>query len=148
MVYYRWHPLCGQTLPVYRRMKDRHGEHIFCQLPDNSICSLPAWMFNPECLHFTLGPPLIAVAALEELREVLNMVGMAACDKDLGKPSREAIHEATAQAVAPAAESLTNQLIKGSRSQRRRKRTGTGIGRFTDARRSSTGGAARKRDKR
>jgi len=30
-VYYRWHPLNGQTLPVWRRIRNRQGEHVFCR---------------------------------------------------------------------------------------------------------------------
>jgi hypothetical protein len=41
-VYYRWHPLFGQSLRVHRRMKTRNGEQIFCQLPDSTLCALPS----------------------------------------------------------------------------------------------------------
>jgi len=53
-------------------MRDRHGEHIFCELPDSTICSLPAWVFSSDCASFSVGPPLICTAALLELRNLLN----------------------------------------------------------------------------
>jgi hypothetical protein len=48
-VYYRWHPFFGLSLPIRKRKKDFSGEQIFCHLPDDVICSFPAWMFSPEC---------------------------------------------------------------------------------------------------
>jgi hypothetical protein len=63
-VYYRWHPLFGRTLQVRKHMKNRRGEHIFCELPDGTACSLPMWMFSPDCTRFSLGRPVISVAAL------------------------------------------------------------------------------------
>jgi hypothetical protein len=77
-VYYRWHPLFRQTLRIHKRMKDRHGEHIFCELPDGTICSLPTWMFRSDCLHFPLGSPLISVEALAALRDLIGALRMPA----------------------------------------------------------------------
>jgi hypothetical protein len=71
-VYYRWHPLYGQSLRAWRRMKDRHGEHVFCELPNSTICSLPAWVFSPDCASFLIGTPQICAEALIELRDVLS----------------------------------------------------------------------------
>ena len=71
-VYYRWHPLFGQSLPVQKRQKDRHGEYIFVRLPDDTTCGLPKWMFSCECAEFVIGSPLIAGDALLELRDLLT----------------------------------------------------------------------------
>ena len=71
-VYYRWHPLFRQTLRFHKRMKDRHGERIFCELPDGTICSLPAWMFQLDCLHFSLRRPMVSVAAMAVLRDLIG----------------------------------------------------------------------------
>ena len=71
-VYYRWHPLYGQTLAVWRRTRNRHGEHVFCRLPDDTLCALPVWMFDPACAESTLGPAVIAVDALSALRDLLD----------------------------------------------------------------------------
>src|SRR3954471_10637815 len=73
-VYYRWHPLFRRTLRVHKRMKDRHGEHIFCELPDGTVCSLPSWMFAPECAQLALGPPVVSVEALATLRDFIGIL--------------------------------------------------------------------------
>ena len=138
-MYYRWHPLFGQTLRVIRRVKDRDGEHVQLQLQDHNVsCLLPAWMFSPECLHFTVGPPLISVAALAQLREVLNTVHVPSCDKNAGIPSQETMHEATAQAIEPAIESLPAEPAERSSTQRTTERTGASTGRSTASRGSAT----------
>jgi hypothetical protein len=87
-IYYRWHPLFGRSLRVCRREKKRRGEYIFYQLPDGTICSLPAWMFSPaECAQFSLGSPLIAAEALVQLRDVLDALQVpSGCDKASLKP--------------------------------------------------------------
>src|SRR3954471_23707345 len=71
-VYYRWHPLFRQTLRIHKRMKDRHGEHIFCELPDGTVCSLPTWMVRPACMHCPMGSPLISVGPLAALRDLIG----------------------------------------------------------------------------
>ena len=73
-VYYRWHPLFRQTMRIHKPVKDRHGEHIFCELLDGTICSLPTWMFRPDCMHFPIGSPLISVEALAALRDLIAAV--------------------------------------------------------------------------
>ncbi len=68
--------------------KKRRGEYVFCQLPDGTISSLPAWMFSPECAQLSLGSPLIAVEALLQLRDLLNALQVpSGCDKASLKPS-------------------------------------------------------------
>lgn len=108
-VHYRWHPLFGQVLPVHKRMKDRHGEHIFVELADETICSLPAWMFSPECAIFSVSSPLVAVDALTSLREFLSSLQ---CPNDCAKSSvnptpkeraSEAIDSQKKRATEPAA---------------------------------------------
>ena len=72
---------------VHKRRKDRHGEHIFCQLPNSTIRSLPAWMLSAERTQYSLGPPQIGM----ELRDLQLPSG---CDKASPKPSlRERVDE-------------------------------------------------------
>ena len=52
-------------------MKQRYGERVLCYLPDNTICGLPAWIFNSDCAHLDLGVPLISIEALIELHRLL-----------------------------------------------------------------------------
>jgi hypothetical protein len=72
-VYYRWHPLSGLALPVRRRQQDRNGERLLCQAPDGKLLSLPSWMCDPDCIRFSIGPPLISTDALGQLRALLDM---------------------------------------------------------------------------
>jgi hypothetical protein len=69
-------------------MKNRCGEHIFCELPDGTICSLPMWMFSPDCTRLSLGRPVISVGALLELRDVLATLRQASI---CGKSSLERV---------------------------------------------------------
>ena len=71
-VHYRWHPLFGQSVRVIKRRKLWHEEYLTCELEDHTLRSLPSWMFNPECAQFSLGRPMAAVAALSELRDLLD----------------------------------------------------------------------------
>src|SRR5207237_1367504 len=83
-VRYRWHPLFGQALRVLKRERDRHGhgEYLFCELPDRTSRSLPAWMFSSECTAFSVGPPAIAIEALSDLRDLLSSLQKSSpCDK-------------------------------------------------------------------
>lgn len=70
-LYYPWHPLTGRSFRVQKRLKDRQGDCIFIRLPNETTCGLPAWMFSPDCMQFTLGRPHVAVGALLELCDLV-----------------------------------------------------------------------------
>src|SRR5664279_6524160 len=81
-VYYRWHPLFGQSLPVRRRQKFPYGEQVFVQLESGATCALPSWMLTADCAAFAIGPPLIATGALRALRDLLSALPSGPeCDK-------------------------------------------------------------------
>jgi hypothetical protein len=72
-VHYPFHPLHGQSLRVQRRAKLPNGEYIFCELPDGTIGGFPSWIADAtKTPYFTVGPPLSSVAALAELRKLLD----------------------------------------------------------------------------
>ncbi len=72
-VQYRFHPLYGQSLRVQRRVKFPRGEHLFCELPDGTIGAFPSWMADvAKSSAIVIGVPLTSVAALSELRTVLD----------------------------------------------------------------------------
>ena len=73
-MHYRWHTLHGQTLPLFRRDKQGRVELLFCELPTGRIVGIPAWMTDPASASYSLGPPVIAVEALEALRELLSAI--------------------------------------------------------------------------
>src|ERR1043166_1010689 len=117
-------------------MKDRHGEHIFCELPDGTICSLPSWMFRPESLHFSIGSPLISVEALSALRDLIDALRRpASCDMaSLSQPPKEGVDEATSDANQHSVQSAAARRARSSTSSQQRERT-----------RTRTGGTAAKR---
>src|SRR5579884_4022781 len=124
-VYYRWHPLFRQTLRVQKRMKDRHGEHIFCELPDGTVCSLPSWMFRPECAYLALGSPIVSVEALAALRDLLDTLrARPQCDMhSLDQSSKEGVNEAASDATQHAVHPAPARRAGGSNSRRQAKRT-------------------------
>ncbi|HWS96547.1 MAG TPA: hypothetical protein VN620_08750, partial [Candidatus Methylomirabilis sp.] len=81
-------------------MNKRNGEQVFCELPDSTICALPTWMFSADCARFTVGPPLIHMEALCELRDVLTAWQNASSrDKALLTQSPlEVVHETVREA--------------------------------------------------
>ena len=101
-VYYRWHPLYGQSLPVRKRQKFLCGEQVFVQLESGATCALPAWMLSAACAAFVLGPPLIATGALRALRDLLSALPSGPeCDKaSLKLPSKEGRNEVSAEVSA------------------------------------------------
>ena len=138
-VHYRWHPLFGQSLRVHRRVKTRNGEQIFCQLPDNTLCALPMWMFRAECAQLTVGPPVIAVEALCELRDVLTAWQTpSSCDKAfLTQSPPEVVNETVREADQPNTVAFADpHRIQGSGNRREAERTGSGIGGTADQRRA------------
>jgi len=136
-IYYRWHPLFGQTLRVRKHMKNRRGEHIFCELPDGTICSLPKWMFSPDCMRLSLGRPVISVEALVELRDVLTTLRLpSSCDKSsLERVSKEGENEATSESNDPTAKSVAQRRTGSSRARGQTKRPGSGTHGAVDQRR-------------
>jgi len=105
-------------LRIHKRMKDRHGEHIFCELPDGTICSLPSWMFRPESMHFSLGSPLISVEALAALRELIEALRTpASCDMaSLSQSPKEGVDEATSDTNKHAVQPPAARRTRGSTS--------------------------------
>src|SRR5437868_7141488 len=105
-VYYRWHPLFGLALPVWRRSKYGDGERIYCKEPDGRICVLPEWMLRPECAQWCLGSPLVSVDALVQLRNLLRDLQCSGSeDKGFLKLSRkEGSHEANSEPARSANE--------------------------------------------
>ena len=141
-VYYRWHPLFGQALPVRKRMKDHHGEHLFVELKDGTICSLPAWMFNRECEVFSLGPPVVAVRALSTLRELLSSLQMASDKASLNPSHKEEESEASRPTAEPATELAADRSSISGTPRTQTKRVGVGsrgsVGQRSDRKDQST----------
>src|SRR5208337_3998191 len=76
----------------------------YCEV-NGKIYPIPNWMLSPECSQFSLGPPLISIKALLELRDLFASLPLPAdCDSaSLHAIPKEAIDEATLSADEPAA---------------------------------------------
>ena len=98
-VFYRWHPLYGQSLPVQWRQKAPGGEYVFVRVESGATCGLPAWMLSAACATFVLGSPLIATDALLELRALLSALpsGPPCAKAALKLPPKEGRHESSAE---------------------------------------------------
>jgi hypothetical protein len=71
------------------------GELLFCELPDGTTGALPAWLTDAAaCAALTVGAPVVSIAALQELRELLDAVAPRA------RPSR-CIARSTARSRFP-----------------------------------------------
>ena len=134
-VYYRWHPLFGQSLRVCRR---RWKNSTVCRLPDNTgrLC-IPSWMLSPECARFSLGPPQISVDALLQLRHLLSSLQLtSACDKpSLNTHPHGGVDEAKPKADRPAVQSVTAERSSHNDFSRQAKGTQTRTHRVADRRR-------------
>jgi len=115
-------------------MKDRHGAHIFCELPDGTTCSLPAWMLSPDCTVVSLGPPLIGVVALQELHYVLRAWRASFdCDKaSLEESPREVVRDSTCETTEFTVEPTARRCPQDGCIGRQTKGTGAGARRTSD----------------
>jgi hypothetical protein len=123
-IYYRWHPLFNSSLPVRSRRKNGNGDRIYCE-SNGKIYPIPIWMLSPECSQFSLGPPLISVKALLELRDLFASLPLHAdCDKSPpNSSSKEEADEAIGKTALPADESSNRQRTTSSDSRRPAKGT-------------------------
>jgi len=72
VVEYRWHPLSGKKLPLFRRTNDGTTEVVHVDVGGNVSRELPAWMVDAAiCQRMDLGPPLVSIGALNQLRAAL-----------------------------------------------------------------------------
>src|SRR2546425_4246562 len=124
-VYYRWHPLYGLVLPVWRRIKYQDGQRIYCKAPDGRICALPGWMLRRECAQFCIGSPLVSLEALAQLYDLLRDLKRSGSeDKGFLKRSRkEGSHEASSKPGGAAEESVVAGPARRDHSGRQARRT-------------------------
>ncbi len=88
---------------VNRSVPSANGELLFCELPDGTRGTLPAWMTDAAaCAGLTLGPPVVAITALQELRVLLDAVVAGASDPTgASMPSKEGCHAPNASVDLP-----------------------------------------------
>ena len=52
-----------------------NGEMLFCELPDGTRGTVPSWMTDAAaCAVLTIGTPVVAITALQELRLLLDVL--------------------------------------------------------------------------
>ena len=74
VVAYPWHPLHGQRVRVYGRQRRAGRQILYIEVQPGISREIPAWMCDAAvCATISSGPPRIAVAALTELRAVLDL---------------------------------------------------------------------------
>jgi hypothetical protein len=72
IIEYRWHPLHGKELHVCRRSGRVGTEMLEVEASPGVSRKLPAWMCDANtCSSMSLGPALVTISALNELRVVL-----------------------------------------------------------------------------
>src|SRR3954467_223885 len=68
VVEYRWHPLYGKKLRLFRRTAHSGAAVVHVEVSGTVSRELPAWMVDGSiCRGMELGPPTVSIAALNEL---------------------------------------------------------------------------------
>src|ERR1700730_11269488 len=68
-IYYRFHPRCGETVLIARRLEYRGVELVVIPQPDSSLACIPAWMTHEAAAQYALGDePRFSLDILRSLR--------------------------------------------------------------------------------
>lgn len=88
-IHYQWLDLFGKSLSVVRRMRRQDGDCVVCESPKGNAIAVPAWMTDKVvCAGLSVGSPVISLAALRELRNLLHSLRPTVeCDNSSGKAS-------------------------------------------------------------
>src|SRR5437762_5178500 len=70
-------------------MRRQNGDFVVCESPKGNAVAVPAWMTDKAfCAGFSVGPPVVSLSALRELRNVLHSLRlMVEWDNSSGKAS-------------------------------------------------------------
>ncbi|MGB8398900.1 hypothetical protein, partial [Bradyrhizobium sp.] len=72
-ILYPFHPRCGETVLVRRRLLNHDVEHVVIVQPDGSLAHLPAWMLNEAAARFTISDaPRFPVEILLSMRVAID----------------------------------------------------------------------------
>jgi len=76
-VHYPWHPYFRRKVLVRRAEQRATGQFVQVEGPTGVVISIAGWMFDPVvCARMAVGAPLVDLATLLELKQVLIGVGM------------------------------------------------------------------------
>jgi len=126
VVEYRWHPLQGKKLRLYRRTVHAGASVIHVDTDEKVSRELPAWMVDASiCRGMELGSPQVSVAGLRELREVVQpspqatahlapgLVSSLKKENESGEPYAKFAEPAVAAAVGVRERDCTERGRKG-----------------------------------
>src|SRR3954469_9880410 len=76
VVHYRWHPLHGRSLRRQYSERRGGGGGVPFRAAPGIVIVVPSWMLDPAaCAGLGFGAPRVAVAALVDLHDLLNILG-------------------------------------------------------------------------
>jgi hypothetical protein len=127
VVEYRWHPLYGKKLRLFRRTVHDGAAVVHVEASGTVSRELPAWMVDGSiCGGMELGPSQVSIAALNELRRTLDAKARAV-DQPAGFVSSLVMEsesrEANAKNILPAVKAAG---IRNSESSGREGTRGSG----------------------
>src|SRR5260370_13347910 len=72
---YRFHPRCGETVLITRRLESGGVEFAVLRQPDGSLACLPAWMMQAEASRFEISDvPCFSLDVLRSLRGEVDVL--------------------------------------------------------------------------
>jgi hypothetical protein len=72
-IYYPFHPRCGETVLIRRRLEYRGLELVVILQPDNSFACIPAWMSHEAAAQYAVREkPCFSVDILRSLRAEID----------------------------------------------------------------------------
>jgi hypothetical protein len=83
-IYYRFHPRCGETVLIIRRLNHRGVELVVIPQPDNSLACIPAWITHETAAHYGFSEePSFPLHILRSLRaEIDALLGFLRSEPD------------------------------------------------------------------
>jgi hypothetical protein len=75
-IFYPWHPLYGQEVKVFGRLRDDGQDCYLIELPDHSRVPMPVWMADEDyCRRCKLqDKPVVSLDALLKLAKLLEEI--------------------------------------------------------------------------
>lgn len=107
IIEYRWHPLYGKKVLLFRRTGRRGSQVVHLELNRKYSRELPAWMVDAAvCGAMSVGTPQLSAKALSELRAVVSALSSA--DGSLKpSPTEGPSHEASKPIVETSTPAVT-----------------------------------------
>src|SRR5664280_597202 len=122
-VCYRWHPLHGQVVRVLRRQPGVMGVQLFYEFAGGIRSAIPEWMTDAgRCAAMTCGKPVVCLAALVELKRLLEARDSSPGAPGCGSMGLKEVHDAKRPAVPT--EPVGSTTMRG-RTENRSKRGAT-----------------------